>query len=366
MVIAAGTGTTTPVGTRGAVFLMDYCGECRSCRLGYTNQCLAKRADMGFTADGGYGPYELVHETNFFPVPDDITGAEATLLLDVMGTSGHAIGRVSAMRDGHRSRSTSPAPARSAWACWSMAKRALRRRTSRSTSPTSSRGAWSSRRRSAAIPVDRPRAERVPSRATSTSPSTPPARPRRAARARRPRQARRRWSASVTARRCTSTSPPTSSPPERAVHRQRVLPLRRDGRQPGAPPGQPRVLRQDHHSPLRRRRDRRGASTLFLAGETGKVVIDPGRSHERPAPARRRRRRRRLGRAARAHLRPRGPTPSWSAIVGRDARDAPSARAAAYGTTPLHRHRRDARRGPARPGHRLPAERGALRPRRCS
>ena len=89
----AGPGTSTEIGTTGAVFLMDFCGQCRSCVLGLTNQCLAKRADMGFTHDGGFGPHELVHETNFFPVPNDISPVEATLLLDVMGTSGHAIRR---------------------------------------------------------------------------------------------------------------------------------------------------------------------------------------------------------------------------------------------------------------------------------
>jgi threonine 3-dehydrogenase len=98
VVVAGGPGTTTPAGTRGAVFLMDYCGTCRSCRLGFTNQCLAKRADMGFTHDGGYGPYEIVHETNFFPVGDDVSAVSATLLLDVMGTSGHAIGRARLVR----------------------------------------------------------------------------------------------------------------------------------------------------------------------------------------------------------------------------------------------------------------------------
>jgi threonine 3-dehydrogenase len=97
-VAAVGPGTATAVGVRGAVFLMDYCGQCRSCRLGHTNQCLAKRADMGFTADGGYGPYEIVHETNFFPVPDEIPAVRATLLLDVMGTSGHAIRRALLVR----------------------------------------------------------------------------------------------------------------------------------------------------------------------------------------------------------------------------------------------------------------------------
>ena len=93
VVVAAGDKTSTPIGTAGAVFLMDYCGQCRSCRAGATNQCLAKRADMGFTDDGGYGPFELVHETNFFPVPTNLDLSEATLLLDVMGTTAHAIRR---------------------------------------------------------------------------------------------------------------------------------------------------------------------------------------------------------------------------------------------------------------------------------
>ena len=78
---------------------MDYCGQCRSCRAGHTNQCLAKRNDMGFTADGGYGPFELVHETNFFAVPDDLSAADATLLLDVMGTGGHALRRIARVRE---------------------------------------------------------------------------------------------------------------------------------------------------------------------------------------------------------------------------------------------------------------------------
>lgn len=93
VVAAAGPGTTTPVGTHGAIFLMDYCGDCRSCRHGFTNQCLAKRGDMGFNRDGGYGVYELVNESIFFPVPDTMTSTEATLLLDIMGTGGHAIRR---------------------------------------------------------------------------------------------------------------------------------------------------------------------------------------------------------------------------------------------------------------------------------
>lgn len=93
VVVAVGAGTTTLVGTPGVVFLMDFCGKCRSCLQGYTNQCLAKRGDMGFNQDGGYGVYELIHETIFFPVGDDLPLAEATMLLDIMGTGGHAIKR---------------------------------------------------------------------------------------------------------------------------------------------------------------------------------------------------------------------------------------------------------------------------------
>ena len=98
IVAAAGPGTSTPVGTQGAIFLMDYCGECRSCRQGYTNQCRQKRADMGFNRDGGYGPLELVTESVFFPVGAEISAVEATLLLDIMGTGGHALERARMVR----------------------------------------------------------------------------------------------------------------------------------------------------------------------------------------------------------------------------------------------------------------------------
>ncbi len=95
MVVAAGLGTHTAIGAQGVVFLMDFCDECRSCRLGFTNQCLQKRGDMGFNRDGGYGPFELINENIFFEVGTDLSFTEMTLLLDVMGTSSHSIKRAS-------------------------------------------------------------------------------------------------------------------------------------------------------------------------------------------------------------------------------------------------------------------------------
>jgi threonine dehydrogenase-like Zn-dependent dehydrogenase len=96
-VIAAGPGTHTAEGTAGVVFLMDYCGQCRSCLLGFTNQCLQKRGDMGFNRDGGYGRYELIHESIFFAAPE-FPATDGTLLLDIMGTGGHAIERCQLLR----------------------------------------------------------------------------------------------------------------------------------------------------------------------------------------------------------------------------------------------------------------------------
>lgn len=102
-VVAVGPNTTTEIGATGGIFLMDFCGQCRNCLDGYTNQCLAKRGDMGFNKDGGYGVYELINENLFFPVDPDISATEATLLLDVMGTGGHAIMRAMRAHDDIRS-----------------------------------------------------------------------------------------------------------------------------------------------------------------------------------------------------------------------------------------------------------------------
>ena len=103
VVVVAGSETRTAVGTPGVIYLMDFCGECRSCGLGFTNQCTNKRGDIGFNKDGGYGAYVLINENVFFPIGDDVPLAEATMLLDVMGTTGHAIQRGLRLREDVRS-----------------------------------------------------------------------------------------------------------------------------------------------------------------------------------------------------------------------------------------------------------------------
>lgn len=102
-VVEAGADTTTPPGARGVVFLMAYCGKCRHCLRGATNICLDKGGDVGFTHDGGLGPYSVVEERTFFAIDDDVPFALATMLLDVMGTSGHALDRAETVHPDIRS-----------------------------------------------------------------------------------------------------------------------------------------------------------------------------------------------------------------------------------------------------------------------
>jgi threonine 3-dehydrogenase len=102
-VVQAGPDTSMPAGTLGAIYLMDVCEGCSFCRVGATNQCRAPRAWMGFDRDGGLGQFELVRESCFFPIPSELGAAEGTLLLDVMGTSGHALSRALSVRPDARS-----------------------------------------------------------------------------------------------------------------------------------------------------------------------------------------------------------------------------------------------------------------------
>lgn len=98
IVVAGGKGAKTEVGTHGVVFLMSFCGICGNCRSGATNQCLDKKADYGFTSDGGYGSFAVINENVFFPIDPSIPFAEAILLLDIMGTGGHSIKRARLLR----------------------------------------------------------------------------------------------------------------------------------------------------------------------------------------------------------------------------------------------------------------------------
>ena len=98
-VVASGPGASVPVGSRGAVYLVAYCGECAMCRGNSRGACLRKEAMLGFDRDGGYAEYVAVPERCFLPVDDRLDLDDAAMLLDATGAAMHALRRAGALGD---------------------------------------------------------------------------------------------------------------------------------------------------------------------------------------------------------------------------------------------------------------------------
>jgi threonine 3-dehydrogenase len=92
-VIETGSKSSIEVGTRGSVYLFSWCGSCRACNTGDYGRCLDMRAVYGFTKPGGFSEYMVVKEHSFLPLPENVAVEEAVMLLDVCGTTGHALRR---------------------------------------------------------------------------------------------------------------------------------------------------------------------------------------------------------------------------------------------------------------------------------
>jgi threonine 3-dehydrogenase len=80
-------------GDRGVVYLVDYCGACRACTSASPNTCLSRRGMIGFTQDGGLAELVCVPAHCFLPVPAEMELDAATALLDLFGTTLHALRR---------------------------------------------------------------------------------------------------------------------------------------------------------------------------------------------------------------------------------------------------------------------------------
>ncbi|QOZ08150.1 zinc-binding dehydrogenase [Bradyrhizobium sp. CCBAU 51765] len=82
-------------GRRCAVYIPLHCDRCAACQRGDTQMCLEVSSLIGWNRPGGYAEYVPVPENCLLPVPDDIEDSLAPLLLDTIGTSGHAVRFVS-------------------------------------------------------------------------------------------------------------------------------------------------------------------------------------------------------------------------------------------------------------------------------
>ncbi len=90
-VVEVGSGCNTPVGARVAAYIPLYCGTCSICRGGRENLCRHKPGLLGWVTNGGYAEYMVLPDRNALPLHDDLSFHEAVLLLDTIGTSGHAL-----------------------------------------------------------------------------------------------------------------------------------------------------------------------------------------------------------------------------------------------------------------------------------
>ena len=90
-VVEVGEGCTLAVGTRVAAYIPLHCGECLYCRQGAGNLCPHKKGLLGWSTDGGYAEYMLLPERNALPLAEGVSFGEGVLLLDTLGTSGHAL-----------------------------------------------------------------------------------------------------------------------------------------------------------------------------------------------------------------------------------------------------------------------------------
>lgn len=93
-------GTDIKVGTRAAAYLSIYCGECRYCRVGFTNRCQNRQGAIGIAAPwhGGYAERMVVPARNILPLDDGIGLETGVLLLDTFGTAWHGLRMAAADR----------------------------------------------------------------------------------------------------------------------------------------------------------------------------------------------------------------------------------------------------------------------------
>lgn len=99
VVVEVGEGVTrVKPGDRVAVEPLHGCiefgGSCPPCRIGQYQLCLAGLTHVGIPRvrmlPGGYGDFSIAHETRLFPMPAEVSFAEAALL-DILAVGVHAV-----------------------------------------------------------------------------------------------------------------------------------------------------------------------------------------------------------------------------------------------------------------------------------
>lgn len=93
VVSAVGPGVEIKPGTPVAMYYIDHCGECRTCRAGRVNMCLSVRR-MGVEFHGAFAEKTVLAERSVIPVSPDDDPAAVAVLTDAVATPYHALVRI--------------------------------------------------------------------------------------------------------------------------------------------------------------------------------------------------------------------------------------------------------------------------------
>lgn len=92
-VVEVGDGTRLLPGTRVALYLTSFCGQCEACRAGQSTRCLryTDKENLGWAYPGGFAEYVAVREQNALPLDGGMEPWQGVLLLDTLGTPFHGL-----------------------------------------------------------------------------------------------------------------------------------------------------------------------------------------------------------------------------------------------------------------------------------
>ncbi|MBS1887986.1 MAG: alcohol dehydrogenase catalytic domain-containing protein [Actinobacteria bacterium] len=91
VVAAAPAGSKVEAGDRVAVYNFVGCGQCRWCRTGHESICVEPRAQLGWTANGGFAEQVAAPPANLIKLPDSVSFEAAAVLACSGMTAVHAV-----------------------------------------------------------------------------------------------------------------------------------------------------------------------------------------------------------------------------------------------------------------------------------
>ena len=100
-IVAVDSPRNVQTGDRVMILAIIGCARCEWCRQGYFSLCAEPRSVLGFNRNGVHAEFVSVPDIALLPLPEYVSDEAAACILDPVGTSYHALKRMSA-NAGHR------------------------------------------------------------------------------------------------------------------------------------------------------------------------------------------------------------------------------------------------------------------------